>query len=231
MIRGIAFDLEGTVVNVEEAHHKGHLCAARDVGVVMDLDTALQKIPHFIGGPDKEIAKEIWELSDRTKSVDFIRERDRYYYEQFLKNMTIMPRPGFLEVFQWLKQNDFQMAIGSLTPSRQAKVLLEKSGLCNLFAPGRIVLAENVTEVKPHPEVYFATAARMGINPSEQLVFEDSPRGVEAARKAGSRAVGMPVYTRRETIEALMTAGASRYFSDWNLHDIAELIESLNRAY
>ena len=76
MIRGIAFDLEGTVVNVEEAHHKGHLCAARDVGVVMDLDTALQKIPHFIGGPDKEIAKEIWELSDRTKSVDFIRERD-----------------------------------------------------------------------------------------------------------------------------------------------------------
>lgn len=38
LIRGIAFDLEGTVVDVESAHHNGHLSAAKEFGLVISLD-------------------------------------------------------------------------------------------------------------------------------------------------------------------------------------------------
>ena len=41
-INGVAFDLEGTVVDVEEAHHRGHFAVAKDVGVDLTLETALK---------------------------------------------------------------------------------------------------------------------------------------------------------------------------------------------
>ena len=81
MIKGVAFDLEGTVVDVERAHHLGHFAAAKEVGVVLDLDSALEKLPHFIGGPDDKIAEEILALSpqkEQSTSAQIL-ARDKYW--------------------------------------------------------------------------------------------------------------------------------------------------------
>src|SRR5437667_411496 len=117
IIQGIAFDLEGTVVDVEAAHHQGHLAVAAEVGVVLDLDAALNTLPHFIGGPDEKIMEEIWALGDKKMSPEKMLERDKFYYNDALKTMAIAPRPGFLEVFKAFQQKNVPMAIGSLTSS------------------------------------------------------------------------------------------------------------------
>lgn len=67
------------------------------------------------------------------------------------------------------------------------------SGLDKLFPRDRIILKEDVIHIKPNPEVYQKTVALLGIDPRDQLVFEDSPIGIEAAYKAGSIVIGMPV--------------------------------------
>lgn len=54
-IRGIAFDLKGTVVDVEAAHHNGHLAAAAEFGLTISLEEAYARLPHFIGGPDEKV--------------------------------------------------------------------------------------------------------------------------------------------------------------------------------
>lgn len=59
VIQGIAFDLEGTVVDVEAAHHNGHIAAAADFGLSITLDEAYQKLAHFIGGPDEKVCGDI----------------------------------------------------------------------------------------------------------------------------------------------------------------------------
>ncbi len=225
-INGIAFDLEGTVVDVEAAHHGAHIRAMADLGINMTLDEAIVRIPHFIGGPLERICQEVWELSDKTRSISFYSERDEFYYEEILKEMSIVTRVGWLDFFKEISKMGLPVSIGSLTPKVNARYLMKRSGLLDLFKSDMIVLRDDVKQVKPAPDVFLETARRMGINPKNQLVFEDSPNGVRAALAAGSRAIGMPVIIRGSTVGALVDAGASRIFFDWSEIDVRALIEN-----
>jgi beta-phosphoglucomutase-like phosphatase (HAD superfamily) len=64
------------------------------------------------------------------------------------------------------------------------------------FSP--ILTSEDVTEGKPHPEIYLKSAARLGIEPAEMLVLEDSQNGCRAAVAAGAITVAVPgAHSRR----------------------------------
>lgn len=225
---GVAFDLEGTIINVEFVHHTAHAMVAAEAGIKIDLDNledVLVKIPHFIGGPDDKVAEEIYRLSDGRMQAEEILRRKRQYYNLWIKDADIKPRLGFIEVLQRLVDLGIPIATGSLTSTDQALFLMEKSGITRLFPKERIILREDVRELKPAMDVYLKTAERMGIDPSRQLVFEDSPNGIKAALKAGSVAIGMPAYNRPAAISSLLEAGARRIFTDWRSVNIDRLIK------
>ena len=67
--------------------------------------------------------------------------------------------------------------------------------------------AEDVRLGKPDPEVYVRAARGLGLSPCACLVFEDAPVGVQAARGAGMRVIGV---TTAHTAEELLAAGAER---------------------
>jgi beta-phosphoglucomutase-like phosphatase (HAD superfamily) len=52
--------------------------------------------------------------------------------------------------------------------------------------------AEDVTQGKPHPEIYLTAASRIGVKPGEMLVLEDSEMGTRSAAAAGAVAVSVP---------------------------------------
>lgn len=232
-IGGVAFDLEGTIIDVEKAHHNKHLAAAAEFGLALTLEDALIMIPHFIGGPDEKVCEAIWGLLDpaiqEKVSVEQILVRDKLHYNRFLETIPIEPRPGFLDFYANVRALGIPMTIGSLTPQNQAETLLERSGLGNLFGDDNIVLREHVSNEKPAPDVYLLTAKIMGVDTRNQLVFEDSPHGVMAALAAGSKAVGMPTIIRPHTVAALIEAGACRIFYDWGEINVPVLIENLKK--
>jgi beta-phosphoglucomutase len=82
--------------------------------------------------------------------------------------------------------------------------LLVDAGLRRYF--NVIVTADDVAYGKPDPEVYLLAAARLRVAPERCLVFEDSLVGLEAARRAGMRAIGV---TTAHTVDELMYAGRS----------------------
>ncbi|MBI4095117.1 MAG: HAD family phosphatase [Candidatus Liptonbacteria bacterium] len=230
MIKGIAFDMEGTVIDLEAAHHEGHIRAAKDVGVTLKLEGALSSVPGFIGGPDSAVAEGIYELSNKVHSADFILSRTRHHYSELRETMRIEVRPGFEDALRELRGGEcFPTAIGSLTPRRFAELLIRKSGLGKLFKPAQIVLKEDVRREKPAPDVFLETAPRMGIHPTEQLVFEDSPNGIRAAVAAGSIPIGMPTYNRPEVVTQLVNAGARRIFFYWDEMNVGALVANLDR--
>jgi beta-phosphoglucomutase-like phosphatase (HAD superfamily) len=67
--------------------------------------------------------------------------------------------------------------------------MLEASGLQHLF--DTIVSAEDVTAGKPDPQVFLAAAARLQTPPDRCIVVEDAAAGIEAARRAGMRCIGV----------------------------------------
>ncbi len=223
-IKGVAFDLEGTCVNVERAHHDASILVAREVGVDLDFDSALRQIPGFIGGGSLAIARGIWELSDKRKSVAELVSAKETHYERILAEMDIVPRPGVMACIDLILQMGLPIAIGSLTKRKYAQVLLRESGLGEVFGDDMIVLREDVEHPKPAPDVFLETASRMGIPSSEQLVFEDSTTGVRAAVAAGSRVMALPVYKRPDVIQELVGAGASRVFMGWHEVNVRTLV-------
>ena len=227
MVKGIAFDLEGTVVNLDPLHISAHLEVFRRVGLNLSSEEAMEKIEHFIGGPDSAIMEDVYNLGYTNMSIEEMVKLDKQLYEEQLNVAEISPRPGFLEFLEKIKELEIPYSIGSLTATEQADFILEKSGLYNHFKKDKIVLKENVKNLKPSPDVYLETARKMGIPPENQLVFEDSHNGVKAALAAGSKVIGMPVYQTKFIINRLNKTGAHKVLLGWEGVNIIQLSEEI----
>lgn len=210
--RGVAFDLEGTLVDVESAHWEGHLLAAREVGLDLTLDEAVSRLPHFVGGPDLAIAEEICREAGRG-APDAVLRSTCAHYERLVLELPIAARPGAYEFVGLLAWLGVPLAIGSVTPRVRAARLLAESGLERHFPPERCVFLEDVARHKPAPDVFIETAERMGVSRADQIVFDDSPVGIAAAVAAGSIAIGTP--TRADVAPRLLAAGAAAILLDW----------------
>lgn len=233
MIRGVALDLEGTVVNVEPAHHQGWIRAAEEIGIhFADPEEAIEKISHFLGGPDSPIIEEIFALlpgapmPTETQTIAFLSSKWRHY-DQLLAATDLSPRPGFLEVYGKFRCLGIPVTIGTAVDLERGLSLLKHSGLAKLFRLHEIVLVTDVKHPKPSPDCFLETAARMGISPCEQLVFEDSPRGVRSGVAAGSYVVGMPVYDNETAKNKLLEAGAVKIFGSWREINVNQLLQDL----
>jgi beta-phosphoglucomutase-like phosphatase (HAD superfamily) len=60
-----------------------------------------------------------------------------------------------------------------------------------------ILTAEDVARAKPEPDLFLAAAERLGVRPERCIVYEDSPLGLEAARRAGMQSVDVRPWIRR----------------------------------
>ncbi len=60
-----------------------------------------------------------------------------------------------------------------------------------ITVPDTFITAEKVTQSKPHPQGYLLAASLLGIEPKDCLVFEDAPKGIEAARAAGMKVIAL----------------------------------------
>jgi beta-phosphoglucomutase len=233
-VSGVAFDLEGTVIDVEAVHHGAFLRLAVELGCPMTFEQAVERIPGFIGGGDLVIVEQMRALAGTQETAEALRRRKLGYYRELLAELAdqgkVRLRPGFREVWQALRALRLPMAIGSLTPTDQALELFRFTGISpELFDRRQVVLLEDVgaENKKPKPDVFLRTAAHMGIHPSEQLVFEDSPPGIVAALAAGCPTVAMPVYRSRQVLMQLIAAGAQRIVLDWRELRVEGLLDSL----
>ncbi len=79
-VKAIAFDLEGTLVDLERAHFQAHLDAASELGLHLTLERAIEEIPAFVWGPKIEIARSI--QSRRRKDMDLyhLLNRMKHFY-------------------------------------------------------------------------------------------------------------------------------------------------------
>jgi len=217
-IQGIAFDLEGTIVDLERLHHTAHLKAAAEVGLHLSWEEALNRLPHFVGGPDEAVAAEIAELVSNNSLTGRILRAKRDCFERLLvEEGNIVPREGFCEFARWVKDCGLEISIGTVTDGALAWLLLRQSGIVEIFDSGAVVVREDVARPKPAPDVYLETARRMGIPCEAQLVFEDSLIGLRSARAADCRAAIVPTIHTVEFSQALFLAGADAVFHSWDI--------------
>ncbi|HWN18675.1 MAG TPA: HAD-IA family hydrolase [Gemmatimonadales bacterium] len=90
-------------------------------------------------------------------------------------------------------------AVATSGPRAVATGRLQRAGLP---IPGVLICAEDVMRGKPWPDVYLLAAVSLGVEPTECLVVEDAPAGIEAARAAGMGVIALTTTHRREDLSA-----------------------------
>ena len=101
----------------------------------------------------------------------------------------IRPLKGLIFFLETLRENHIPRALASSAPAENVQFTLEKTGTKKYFD---IVLDESsINKGKPDPEIYLKTASLLNFSPEQSIVFEDSIAGVEAAKKAGCKVVGV----------------------------------------
>ena len=112
-------------------------------------------------------------------------EKEKRYQAAYLPHLKLIEGlPDFLET---ARQMHIPMAIGSAAMPFNINFVLDNLHLRKYFSA--IVSANDVEYSKPHPETYLKAAALLQIAPDDCLVFEDAPKGVEAALNAGMQSV------------------------------------------
>ncbi len=214
-IKGVAFNLEGTIINLEPLHFNAFVLAMEEYGFVTTIKDIITRIPLAIGGGDPVIAEGLLELYSVDISINELLLKQRQYYERELEKTLIAPREGFLDFLFPIQKQGIKTAIGSLTPRISGEYLIDRAGLGKYFAPETRVFLEDVANKKPAPDVYQRTADLMVISASEQIVFEDSVPGVMAATAAGCKVIAMPIFASTNYLVKLSQAGASKIYLNW----------------
>ena len=185
MTGAVLWDLDGTLVDSEEYHWRAwqETMAAEDVSITREqfLATFGQRndsfVPQWLGsGATPERVRRIGEAKESC-------------YRRLVRQGGLAPAPGAAQWVKRLQQEGWAQAIASSAPRRNVEVMLEALGFTSYF--GASVAAEDVQNGKPDPEVFLLAAARLSVPPSRSIVVEDAAAGIEGARRAGMRSIGL----------------------------------------
>ncbi len=179
------FDWDGVIIDSSRQHAESWERLAKCVGRTLPPG-------HFqlsFGMKNDRIFLEVlkW-TSDPVEIRKFAKFKEELYRE-IVRETGTAPLPGVREFLEQLRVVGIPCAIGSSTPRENIDCVIELVWLGQYFRA--IIAAEDVTHGKPDPEVFLLCAQKLGFEPGDCIVFEDAHVGIEAARAAGMKVVGV----------------------------------------
>jgi beta-phosphoglucomutase len=191
----IILDMDGLVLDSEATYCQAWRQAAADAGHL--LDEAFFE-PLFGRHADDVVRALAERLGPGFERDAFIRSAERYWFE--LIHAEGIPRmPGVEALLRLMRQRALPFALATNSDGPYARVCLERGGLHEAFPV--IVTRDQVAKGKPEPDVFLEAARRLGVEPSQCIVLEDSATGLLAARAAGAHPV---LIQRRESLRVTL---------------------------
>jgi beta-phosphoglucomutase len=206
MTEAAIFDMDGVLID-SGAHHRAAWRA-----LLEELGAEPSRPDYWrltIGRPSEEAMPLLLGRHVPEREARRLARRKRDLYMNFSR-AGMVSVPGVRAFVAALSRLGIPRAVATSASSFDVDRLLAEAGLYRHFDV--IVTADDVTLGKPDPEVYELAAARLRIPPGTCVVFEDSLVGVEAARRAGMRAVGV---TTAHSESELLEAGAEWAIADF----------------
>jgi len=182
------FDLDGVIVDTAKYHYLAWKRLANELGFEFT-----EKDNERLKGVSRMASLEILlsvggvKIEDEKVKEELATKKNNWYVE-YISQMTkdeILPGvEGFLRL---LKDNGIKIAIGSA--SKNTMTILERIGIKDMF--DAIVDGTKIAKAKPDPEVFLKAAEELRVMPEDCCVFEDAVAGIEAAKKAGMKVIGV----------------------------------------
>ena len=135
------------------------------------------------------------------------------------------PFPGVVPFIQEAYRLNIPMAVASSSERSWVRGQLKRVGLLDSFS--RVITADDVSQVKPDPELYVAAASSLKLQPAECIAFEDSLNGIKSAKAAGIYCIAIPNEITRE-MPLQMADQIVQSFSELRIQDLLALTINTN---
>ncbi|MGB4776624.1 MAG: beta-phosphoglucomutase [Daejeonella sp.] len=186
-LKACIFDLDGVIVDTAIYHYK----AWEQLANQLHFDFSEEDNEKLKGISRVESLQLILTWAGITKSaseqLELASRKNNWYVEMISKMQPDEILPGVKELLEELKKAGYKIALGSA--SKNAVPILTKVKLLNFF--DTIIDGNEVLASKPDPQVFLKGAEVLGIAPASCVVFEDAIAGVQAAKAAGMKVVGI----------------------------------------
>jgi len=188
MIKAVLFDLDGVLVSTDQYHYQSWKKLSDEEG----FDFFDQEFnDKFRGVARMECVEIITKASGKNYSSEQKQEladrKNRYFVKSLLSVTTEVLLPGALSTLHELKSRGIKTAVAS--NSRNAVTIIRQVKIEHLL--DAIVDGHQIENSKPDPEVFLLAAKNVGVSPNYCLVVEDAVAGIESAKRAGMKILGI----------------------------------------
>ncbi|HKZ17253.1 MAG TPA: HAD family phosphatase [Geobacteraceae bacterium] len=174
-LKGILFDFDGTLADTMEGHYLAWKSALGEHGIPIEADDYYP----MEGAGLREVAREFTKGLDWTEAAidELVRKKKKYYVER--QSITFFP--GVELLISELKDRKVPMAIVTAGHLDQLRLSVPQRFLEQFDA---LITGDQFVRGKPDPEPYLRGAEKLGLTPADCIAIENSPLGVQAARRA-----------------------------------------------
>lgn len=181
------FDLDGVIVDTARFHYLAWKRLANQLGFEFTekQNEALKGISRM---DSLEIVLKAGQLTlSPEEKLKYASGKNAYYLELCSRMTPADVLPGVLDFINKARNKGIKIGLGSA--SKNARTILDSIDMTRHF--DTIVDGNRVKNSKPDPEVFLLGAQDLGIAPAGCVVFEDAAAGIEAAKRAGMKSVGI----------------------------------------
>ena len=179
----VIFDLDGTIVTSEDQWCKAFSNVLSSIGVNNSKNQNIRGL-----SIQENWKKIISELNIKTdKSIEDLSLLTNIEFEKLISQITL--NDGIVEFMDSLIENGMTLALATSTKWEITDKVLKQFGIGDYFEA--ITTGEEVSYSKPDPDIYLKTAEKLGLEPKDCLVVEDSVPGIEAAKDAGMKVIAV----------------------------------------
>jgi beta-phosphoglucomutase-like phosphatase (HAD superfamily) len=193
-VEALIFDMDGTMIDSMAYHRQSWITFARSHGLDIEVEDLMRRTTGRTGAEcmaelfGRPIAKEeAWTL---------VQQKEEAYRALFAPVFAEVA--GFAAFAQQASARGLKWGVG--TAGDQHNIRFAFSHLKLSLPPLAVVGGDEGLAGKPEPAIFLEAAQRMGVRAEACIVFEDAPFGIEAARRAGMRAVAICSSHRAEEL-------------------------------
>lgn len=181
------FDLDGVIVDTAKYHYLAWKRLAHELGFEF-LEEHNERLKGVSRMTSLDIMLEVGGLTFSQSEKEVMATRKNEWYLEYIYKMT--PEeilPGVVDFLVMLRSKGIKISLGSA--SKNAMLILERVQLQHYF--DAVIDGNKALKAKPDPQVFLLAAEELGQNPTSCVVFEDAAAGIEAAKAAGMKCIGI----------------------------------------
>lgn len=186
MIKAVIFDMDGVISDSQKQHSLLESKLLARLGIKISPKEITRR---FAGVRVKDFFSKLLADKGIEADIDALVLEKRQAIVDLVKDEGTDPIPGIFELIARLEKAKIKLAVGSASSLELVGVILGTLDLQENF-PIR-ASGQEVTNGKPAPDIFLLASDRLGVDPEQCLVIEDGVSGMEAAKAANMKCVGL----------------------------------------